>query len=220
MSNKPLIKICGIKQPAMAYAAAKAGADFIGLMFAPGSKRLVSVAAAIDIAAAAREGGATPVAVFTDHTAEQMLDICRQTKIGWVQLHGDTARSEQHLLPEDIHRIYVCSLIDGGEANAIKVPALRHDRDYLLFDTTTPGVGKKIDWQRFSYTGSMRWFLAGGLAPDNVAEAVQLLQPGGVDVSSGVEDAGGEKSLLLIENFIVGATRESPIKRVMKWPTS
>jgi phosphoribosylanthranilate isomerase len=202
MSNKPLIKICGIKQPVMAYAAAKAGADFIGLMFAPGSKRLVSIAAAIDIAAATREGGATPVGVFTNHAAEQMLDICRQTKIDWVQLHGDTARNEQHLLPEGIHRIYVCSLVEDSEANTIETPLLKHDRDYLLFDTTTPGVGKKIDWQRFSYTGTMRWFLAGGLAPNNVAEAVQLLQPGGVDVSSGVEDGDGEKSLSLIEAFI------------------
>jgi phosphoribosylanthranilate isomerase len=202
MFNKPLIKICGIKQPAMAYAAAQTGADFIGLMFAPGSKRLVSVAEAIDIAAATREGGATPVAVFTDHTAAQMLEICRQTKIDWVQLHGDTARNEQHLLPEDIHRIYVCSLIEGSEASTIEIPLLKHDRDYLLFDTPTPGVGEKFDWQRFSYAGSMRWFLAGGLAPDNVAEAVQLLQPHGVDVSSGVEDDSGEKNLSLIEAFI------------------
>lgn len=206
--TQPLIKICGIKDAKTAYAAASAGADFIGLVFAPGSKRLVNINEAFEIAEAVRAGGAKPVAVVTDSSAEEILDICNLAKIRWIQLHGARAREEHHLLPKSWHRMYVCSVLSDGrinEADAIGIKYLEPQRDYLLFDGITAGSGEKFAWEKFSYQGNFPWFLSGGLNPNQVSEAISLLKPSGVDVSSGVEKTPGEKDMELIKQFIAAA---------------
>lgn len=197
------IKICGLKQPDMAYAAACAGANFIGLIFVPSSNRAISAQAALAIADAARAGGAIPVAVFTQASANSMLTICHSAHIDWVQLHGDYAREQQHLLPEHFHRIYVQTVSAQGVINPDHgVNQLMPNRDYLLFDGMQAGSGQRFNWQNFSYAGDLPWFLSAGLTPDNVAAAITQLRPSGVDISSGVENASGEKDLRLIKKFI------------------
>src|SRR4051812_5558864 len=110
-THKTLIKICGVQQAEMAYAAACAGANFIGIILVPSSRRAVNVAMACDIAANAKAGGATPVAVFAEASATDMSRICEKAGIEWVQLHGELSRHDQYLLPERWHRIYVCPVL-------------------------------------------------------------------------------------------------------------
>jgi len=201
--KKMKIKICGIKQPEHAYAAATAGADFIGLIFVPSSHRAVTVNTARIISQAARDGGAEPVGVFTEASATDMLNICQTANINYVQLHGNYSREQQHLLPDSFSRIYVYPVsAEGNFTLDENIKLLDKKRDYLLFDNHKAGSGKTFDWQKFSYAGDFKWFLSGGLNPNNVKEAIQLFHPTGVDVSSGVENIKGEKDLNLIKKFI------------------
>jgi phosphoribosylanthranilate isomerase len=197
------IKICGITNPDIAYEAACAGADFIGLVFVPSSKRAVTVQIAQAIAHAAREGGAEPVAVFTEAGAKSMQEICEKTDIHYVQLHGNQSREEQHLLPPSFHRIYIQPVSSKGIFDLDEsIKMLDKRRDYLLFDGMHPGSGKTFDWSHFAYLGDFPWFLSGGLNATNVKEAIETLHPTAVDVSSGVENRAGEKTSKLIEQFI------------------
>lgn len=201
--SKTKIKICGIKDAELAYLTAQEGADFIGLIFVPSSHRAVNMQIAKDIAHATLEGGAIPVAVFAEASANSMLNICTATNIQWVQLHGEQARAEQHLLPDHLHRIYASHVSSQGIANiddAIK--QLDRKRDYLLFDSEKGGSGKTFSWEKFSYNGDFPWFLSGGLNANNVKTAIEKLHPTVVDVSSGVENFKGEKTLGLIKQFI------------------
>jgi phosphoribosylanthranilate isomerase len=198
------IKICGITSPDLAYKAACAGAHFIGLICVPSSSRAIQPGLFQAVAEAARAGGAEPVAVFAESTAETMLRMCRTADISWVQLHGQLARAEQHLLPAALHRIYAYQGVLHLEDAAIPA-TLDPKRDYLLFDGMQGGSGRKLDWSQFSYAGDFPWFLSGGLNPNNVGEAIRSLHPTAVDVSSGVEKRLGEKDYSKIVEFIQAA---------------
>jgi phosphoribosylanthranilate isomerase len=203
--SKVAIKICGIRDPDMAKEAVLAGADFIGIIFHPPSKRCVSIAQATDIAKAAKALGATPVAVFVDHSSEEMAQICQETDIQIVQLHGDRAKSEHHQLPAHYRRIYVQSVAANGTLDPDEAGGLSYChpiRDYLLFDNREGGKGQPFDWEAFHYKGTFPWGLAGGLTIDNVKIALKKYPLALVDVSSGVERAHGEKDKDLIRQFI------------------
>lgn len=201
--SKAFIKICGLTDPGMALEAAHAGADFIGLVFHPASKRHVTRTQATLISSALAATQAKPVAVFKEHSATEMRTICEECHIQIVQLHGVRSRTEHSLLPQEIQRIYVQSL-SSSETVPMNSEVLQCDpqRDYLLFDHARPGNGLCFDWKSFSYHGPFPWFLAGGLNIKNVAQAMQQLQSTGVDVSSGVESSPGTKDLNLIKKFI------------------
>ena len=197
-----LIKICGLCEPDTAEQAARAGADFVGLVFHPGSPRCVSGQQAAAVAAAVKRGGAVPVAVFVDHGYLDMLRICQATAVRTVQLQGDKARAEHHLLPAEYQRIYVQNVSNQGRLqNKQGLQKLDYDRDLVLIDHKNPGQGKTID-PRFRYEGSFRWILAGGLSASNVVEAIKRFQPDGVDVSSGVESSPATKNLGLVQGFV------------------
>lgn len=200
-----LIKICGIRDPSMATFAAQAGADFIGIVFHPTSKRFVEIEQATEIAAAAKQAGAQPVGVFVDTNAEMILKICQIARINTVQLHGDIARQQHHLLPPSFKRIYARTVDQNGQIENDKDGGLNYldeDRDYLLFDNIQAGSGKTFDWSKFNYIGNFPWFFSGGLTIDNVGNAIQQFQPTAIDVSSGVEKSPGEKDKDLILKFI------------------
>ncbi|NNM59759.1 MAG: phosphoribosylanthranilate isomerase [Legionellales bacterium] len=203
--NKPVIKICGVCDPKMAGEAARLGADFVGIIFHPQSRRFVKIEQTKAIAAAAKENGAIPVAVFVDHTADQMAEICIQSDIQTIQLHGSMARKQHSLLPADYQRIYVQAVSSAGVINNDADNGLLYcdpRRDYLLFDNVEAGKGRPFNWDAFKYSGHFRMGLAGGLTPDNVGLAIKKFQPALVDVSSGVENSSGEKDLRLIKDFI------------------
>lgn len=193
------VKICGITHPDDAVQAARAGADYVGMIFATSSKRLVDLSTAKKIAEAAREFGAEPVAVFNDQTAEQIIDICIQTGIKTVQLHEAGAKAAFDLLKEIYSIIY--RLADFSQtAPPGTLP---------LYDPSS-GTGKRFDWASSTPPKNRSWMLAGGLTPENVSEAISLLHPTVVDAASGVEFPQKlRKDPALVEAFIKAAKKRS-----------
>jgi phosphoribosylanthranilate isomerase len=203
--DKVLIKVCGLRDAEMAQQAVLAGANFIGLVFHQDSKRNVEIPQAKIIAAAVKASGAIPVAVFVDQTAQKMQEICTAIDVQVVQLHGAAARREHNKLPAEYQRIYVRPVTLEGEICVDSDGGLAHcnsERDYLLFDNERPGSGQTFNWEKFNYTDKFRWFLSGGLTPDNVGLGIQKFAPSAVDVSSGVENKPGEKDIAKIKKFI------------------
>lgn len=202
---KPLIKICGLKDPELAYETAISGADFVGLVFHPASKRYITLENAILVAEQIKHGGAQPVAVFVDADASFMQEVCEKTGITIVQLHGDIARNEQKKLPVAMQRIYVLHIDAQGDITneaQLHQENLLLERDFLLFDGLIYGSGKTINLKNIKKIKNMRFFLASGLNKTNVISAINTCQPFAVDVSSGVESSPGEKDLNLIKEFI------------------
>lgn len=178
------VKICGMTHPADAEYAALSGADYIGIIFSDISKHKVSLPLAQDIAYAARQAGAEPIGVFIDETASQIALICEKTGIHWIQLHGPIPQQDLPLLLGHYSIIYTLSVQKNG---SLSHPMELPDSMTLLYDTLKGGTGIPFDWKTFSPPTNRCWILAGGLNPNNVEEAITLLQPHGVDVASGVE---------------------------------
>jgi phosphoribosylanthranilate isomerase len=187
-----------------ALVAAEAGADLIGIVFAP-SRRQVSVAVAGDIAASVR---ALPVprpkivGLFVNAAVAEINAVADVVGLDFVQLSGDESLADA----AGITRSIIKSIrMDGSEREAAWIEAGTR----LLVDAHVPGAyggtGARADWQRATeLTRRAALILAGGLDPANVAEAIAQVQPWGVDVSSGVEQ-GGVKSAAKIRAFIAAA---------------
>lgn len=176
-----LVKICGLTDTETARFAVRQGAQFIGILFSDVSPRKVDLETAKAIAQAVREEGAEPVGVFADESLEEILAIANALQLDLVQLHGDNPRKACPFLT--MRKIYVA---DGRPLPE----SLDPKRDFLLFEKSVH------DPKQF------RFFLAGGLTPENVAEAIEKFRPQGVDVSSGVEEKLGQKSREKIAAFL------------------
>jgi len=180
------VKICGITRVEDAAAAVAAGASAIGFVFWPGSPRFVDPYRARAIAATLPPF-VTPVGLFVNQPREHISRVASLVRLGAVQLHGDET-------PEFAASIStpVIKALSIGDAGAW--PA----HTTLLLDACDPvkrgGTGQTIDWDAAArLAAARRILLAGGLTPDNVAEAIARVRPFGVDVSSGVEQAPGIK---------------------------
>jgi phosphoribosylanthranilate isomerase len=218
------VKICGMTNAEDASAAAEAGADAIGLIFAP-SKRQVTVADAKKIVQALPKT-LEKVGVFYDESALQIEDIAAQVGLTAVQLHGDESPEfARSLFRRNRHtrgRMRVFKTLHVTNGLEIVAREFLKDAcvDGFLLDTVARneatgeiergGTGKTFDWQR---TGERladvrrqaRIIVAGGLTPLNVADAIRTLQPWGVDVSSGVEVEPRKKHWAKVKAFISAA---------------
>jgi len=195
-----LIKICGITRPEDAEAAVAAGVDFVGFVFRRGTPRALDPDAAGWIHEIC---GAEKVGVFLDSPLDEVERVRDLLDLDWVQLHGDEPDSYFEALCERvIRRVKV-----GVEVNWDRVRWLC-ERCLPLFD---PGAGDGASWGWETLAerpAGIRFGLAGGLTPDNVADAVRTVRPYLIDVSSGVEAAPGIKDHAKIRAF-VDAVRSS-----------
>ena len=214
------VKICGITEHTALAAAMQAGADFIGLVFYPPSPRHVSLKTAARLADMAR-GRVNIVALVVDADDALISDIAREVRPDYVQAHGAET-------PERVRRI-----AEMAQCAVIKAFRLKQQKDLQQVEPYAPhmafalldawhdpqqaalpgGMGKAFDWRWLAqWAGRQRPFmLAGGLTPENVAEAIRLTGAPMVDVSSGVERARGVKDAEKIRRFIAaakGADRE------------
>lgn len=190
---KRRVKICGIKDPDLAFKAAEMGVDFVGIVFDPESKRFVSMETAKKIAVQAKKGGARVVGVFRYHEEEDISSICHEVGIDIAQLHGDLARGAHDTLSDDIPRIFV---VDGSIPDDLN----RH-RDYIMYDAPEPGKGHGWDWSQAKALSDFPMFVAGGISPKNVKEVIKVCDPDVIDISTGVEK-NGEKDLTLIRELL------------------
>ncbi len=208
------IKICGITEEIHALAAAEAGADFIGLVFAP-SPRQITPEQAKKIVTAVKESGfgTEVVGVFVNTPAAEVNRLAEFCNLDWVQLTGD----EPWEYGVDIVRPLIKAIrIDEEHTGDIRDrlaagSRLLSRRHLFLLDSPVKGkyggTGVAFDWRLARpIAGQFPVIIAGGLNPDNVAEVVRTVSPWGVDVSSGVETTG-VKDMKKIEAFVQAVRR-------------
>lgn len=208
-------KICGITRGEDAEAAVSIGAWAIGLNFSPSSPRQIDVADAEAIGMAMKRR-CEIAGVFVNPALEEVVDIADRVGLTLVQLHGEEGTSFCH----EVRRRTGCKVIKAFRVKSqAEVNAARAYRtDFHLFDTYRRGehggTGATFDWDLVAMRkGGVPALLAGGLNPDNVAEAIEVANPWGVDVSSGVETEPGVKSENLIKSFIAAADRAGEKQR-------
>lgn len=188
-----VVKICGLKTAADVEAAAEAGADAIGFVFAESVRRVTPVEAA---AASAAGGELLRVAVMKHPSNEEWRAVLEGFEPDVLQTDaGDYAALD---VPESVRRWPVYR--EGGTVETGSMPP------EFLYEGPKSGSGETVDWQRAAAVAKTgRMILAGGLSPANVSAAIAAVRPWGVDVSSGVEHAPGEKDPERIRTFIKAA---------------
>jgi len=222
-----LVKICGITSMSDAEAAVEAGAAALGFVFWPKSPRFIDPYRARAIASSLPPF-VTPVGVFVDQRLEYVTGVAALVRLGAVQLHGEESVAYAGSVPypvikavaidpEDAQRgdgaaakqdrgAGAPGVIDVNDVDPIDRVEMWPRRTTLLLDRHDPvrhgGTGHTIDWSAAALIAARRrTILAGGLTPDNVAEAVARVRPFGIDVSSGVERSPGVKDHARIRAF-------------------
>lgn len=197
------VKICGITNLEDALAAVEAGADLLGFNFYARSPRCVSPADARRIVERLPEG-VEGIGVFVNEAGPAEVErIARECGLSAVQLHGDET-------PEFCRGLRGLKTIKALRVRADYNPAAAasYGTDAVLLDAYAPdaygGTGHTFDWTlaRRTRDAVSRLILAGGLTPENVAEAIGAVEPYAVDVCSGVETSPGRKSFHLMRRFI------------------
>lgn len=198
------IKICGITRAEDALAAAAAGADAIGLVFHPGSRRCVTPEQAAAICAVLPPFTAT-VGLFVDPEPAAVAAVVETVPLSLLQFHG----SEAPALCRSFGRPYLKALGVHPGADIKGLVADYDDARGWLVDSHDPvahgGTGRTFDWSLLAGLDASRLVLAGGLTAANVTAAIRRVRPAAVDVSSGVESAPGIKETDKLRAFINAA---------------
>ncbi|APX69872.1 MULTISPECIES: phosphoribosylanthranilate isomerase [unclassified Brucella] len=202
------IKICGLKTPEAVAAALDGGATHIGFIFFPKSPRHITPDVAARLRAAAT-GRAEAVAVTVDADDETLDEIVKTVRPDMLQLHGGETPERVRFLKAryNLPVMKAFSIREAGDLEAIA--PYRGIADRFLFDAKPPkgselpgGNGISFDWNLLAaLDADIDYMLSGGLNADNIAEALLKTGAPGIDISSGVECAPGEKDVHLIENF-------------------
>jgi phosphoribosylanthranilate isomerase len=209
-----IVKICGLTSTEAAEAAARAGAEYGGLVFHPASPRNLALEQARALSAAMR-GRLKRVALVADPTDAELAAIIAAAEPEFLQLHGNESVARTAEIRARFGKPVIKAL-PVSDRDSLNVAAdYEAVADMLLFDARAPqgaqragGHGAAFDWTLLTNRSLGKpWFLAGGLNPGNVARAVALSGAMMVDVSSGVESAPGIKSAERIAQFI-SATRQ------------
>ena len=194
------IKICGITNLDDAFLALDLGADALGFIFYSDSKRYISSEDALRIISKLPPF-VTTVGVFVNQGVEELKSMKREIGFDLFQLHGDEDPGYCRKLGNSVIKaIVVKDCISQGDIDAFPVQA-------LLFDAYSTaefgGTGRSFNWELLKGIAlSKSVILSGGLTPENVAEAIDIVNPYAVDVSSGVEDYPGKKNPVKLKAFI------------------
>jgi phosphoribosylanthranilate isomerase len=203
------VKICGITSEDDALLAVAMGADALGFVFAP-SVRQVPVQQVYDITRRLPPEIMT-VGVFRDEHPKRVIEIVHRANVKGAQLHGNESAEAVAQVAKSIP--FVVKAFPAGSPRVAEAGSLATNT--ILLDGPAPGSGHLFDWSLVGEVPEgMRLILAGGLTPDNVADAVETVEPWGVDVSSGVELAPGRKDPIKIKRFVERARAASRVPYV------
>ena len=207
--DRVAVKVCGITRGDEATAIVDAGADALGINFWPGSKRYIALE---DARPWLHElAGTIPrVAVTVNATDDDLRLLHESGVIDWIQLHGDETPERVRSLLQQALPVFKAL---GVKDRALLESAAAFESPTLLLDAYAPGAyggsGETMDWalgaEAVRLWPERQILLAGGLTPDNVADAVRQVRPAGVDVASGVEAAPGRKDLDKVRAFLQNA---------------
>ena len=201
------VKICGITKPEQGRTIAQLGATALGFICAPASPRYVSpaqiaaIVTALPMSASGTLGG-DRIGVFVNASLEKICHTVAIGQLNGVQLHGDESTEFCDRLRQLLPTIELIKALRIHTTDALMQANIYADWvDTLLLDAYDPklpgGTGKTLNWSTLSqFQPACPWFLAGGLTPDNILDALCQAQPHGIDLSSGVEHTPGDKNLL------------------------
>jgi len=217
------VKICGVCRPEDAVAAAAAGADHIGVILARGGPRGQTLEQAAAILGAlsnagrpAGEEASAPsrVGVFVDASADEVIRAARLLDLSVAQLHGDEPPGTVRAVRDAGLRAWKAIRVRDRDSFLAGLDTYGEDADALLLDGWAAhargGAGVRFDWSEIAGVRPLardivQIWVAGGLGPDTVAEAIRVLSPEGVDVSTGVETEPGVKDHALVAAFVRAA---------------
>ena len=216
MSEPLIIKICGVKTEAILDATIDAGADMVGFMHFQRSPRHLELDPIGELISLARGRIETCVVLVNpDNTL-----VAQVAALGpdWIQLHGPETPHRVEAIRDEagIAILKVCSI--GSAVDVAAVSSFAECADRILLDAKPPkdaaragGLGVPFDWSLLkTLDPELAFMLSGGLTPDNIAAALKVTRPMGVDVSSGVEKTPGVKDAALIRGFITNARSAAP----------
>ncbi len=202
------IKICGITKAEQGIAIANLGATALGFICVKNSPRYI-LPSQIKAIAQQLPPQIDCIGVFANASHQEIQQVVSEAGLSGVQLHGDESPQFCQQL-----RNFLGDEIELLKALRIKTPAtlLSCDRyqscvDTLLLDAYHPqalgGTGKTLDWESLNqFNPNLPWLLAGGLTPNNVTQALNLVKPNGIDLSSGVERSPGDKDLVKVAQLL------------------
>lgn len=203
------VKICGLNDAAAVDAAVKGGASLTGFVFFPPSPRYLDVGLAADLAGRVPVG-IVKVGLFVDATDDFIARVVNHVPLDMLQLHGNETpkRAQELKLRFNLPIMKALAISAPGDTNAVR--GYEPIADRLLFDARPPkdatrpgGNALAFDWQLLvDLDCSLPWLLAGGITIENLADAVRVSGARGIDVSSGVEDRPGVKSVAKIKAFL------------------
>lgn len=199
------VKICGITNIEDAFAALDAGADALGFIFYPKSKRYIAPEAAGSIIKQLPPL-TTTVGVFVNTAPEDINEAVKISGITMVQLSGNEPADDITRITRNVIKV----LHIGTDFKAESFDFKAYKTPYFLLDSADVwgGSGEKADWAVCRLIAEkFKVILAGGLTPDNVVEAIKQVQPAAVDVSSGIEKEPGIKDHAKIQEFVSAAKR-------------
>jgi phosphoribosylanthranilate isomerase len=213
------VKVCGLRSRAEAAAAAAAGAAYVGLVFFPPSPRHVSLGDARWVAEGVPEG-LIRVALTVDAGDDELEALVASVPVDMLQLHGRETPDRVAVLRARFGLPVMKAVGIEAEKDLAALDAYAEVCDQLLVDARAPrdatrpgGHGVPFDWGLLRGRRWTRpWMLAGGLTPENVAEAVRLTGAEQVDVSSGVERAPGAKDPARVQAFVRAAQAAVPLE--------
>ena len=201
------IKICGITRPGDAEQALALGADTVGCVFHVASARHVTAEIAQDIQIAVGDAG-TLVGLFVDPTVDQVQAVLDRIDLDVLQFHGQ----ESPAFCEQFQRPYLKAVAMAADVDLSAVNKAYESARGLLLDSAHEGqfggTGQRFDWDWIDAGLERRLMLAGGLNADNVVEAIRLVRPAAIDVSSGVERDKGIKDSDRMKALIEAALSE------------
>ncbi|MBD2356715.1 phosphoribosylanthranilate isomerase [Tolypothrix sp. FACHB-123] len=194
------VKICGITQPQQSVAIASLGATALGFICVPTSPRYVTIAQ-IQAAVAPLPKNIDKIGVFANTSITIVKQTILESGLTSVQLHGNESPEFCLKLRQALPEIEIIKAFRIRSSEHLKqVAEYSSYIDTFLLDAYHPqqlgGTGQTLDWTMLQqFSPSCPWFLAGGLTPDNILDALSKIKPNGIDLSSGVEKAPGNKDL-------------------------